>query len=116
MKRKFVALTAVAVLSVSIMSQGMTVEAGLLNKDSKDKKISIDHSFDNSKIQERKEAIKSLGASERVVSKLDKLHFFDFDFSDMGKVDVSTVDKVKVILEDNNIDINIYINIITINK
>lgn len=118
MKKSIVALSACAMVTVSILAQGMTADAGLISKNlASSEKASVNRTYSlSNKIAERKEALRSLGASEDLIKKLDRLKFFQIDFDKKGSVDVSTMDKVNVILQDSNIDIDIYINLITINK
>lgn len=121
MRKKMVKVAACALAAVCMLSVPTTnVEAGLLKdtigKTEGTKVINVKETIEQRKIERRKDFLRRHGASEETIQKLDELHFFEFDLGDVGEVDVSTFDEVIVILEDSNIDINIYFNFITINK
>lgn len=123
MQKKFIKVVLIAVTTASILSlPTMNAQAGLLTKpvtattEKMVMKGSVKDTVKEKKKEMRKDFLRRHGATEEDIQKLDGLHFFDMSARDFAKVDVGTLDEIIITMENSNIDIDIYINFITINK
>ena len=116
MKKNQLKLATAALAMTCILAVPSTQSQAAIHITKTDDGYHIVRETSSAKKKLRMAFLKHLGATDKAISQLDALKFFDLDIGDVGSVDVSTKDRVDVILQNCNINVNLYFNFITINK